>query len=539
MRFRNGNKQQHEYTFRAGLLGLDFATEGPIVKGKTSYNANFRYSTLGILNQLGIYLIGPRNDNNFYDLSFKIHHQGEKSQFSVWGMGGISSQTLRSAEQPWRTYRDYYVYDYGTKMGALGATWKRILDEKSYLEVNIGMMGQNAFTFDDTLSASLDTGRVKTEEYITSRYTIHAKYKRNFSRKLSLKAGFIGSHIRYDLIDEKWLENEQVLQTVIDAEGSTFQDQGYAQLSYKAGTRWTINAGLHANYYGLNRSSSIEPRAGIKFEATPTASFALGYGLHSRTVPFGNYFILIEGQQPNLDLELIKSHHIILAYDQLIGENFRLRLETYYQALYDIPVTTDPDRVIFALNRLWGFDPDEMESVGTGTNYGIDFSVEKFFDKGSFFVISGSWLNAKLRRPNDPTVYDSNYDVRYSANFTGGQIFPVGENTFLETGLRFIYNSGYPITPIIPGQQSNDGYDPPFDFSRPNVDRLGAYFRPDLRVALRVNRPKLAYWLALDIQNFINRRNTFNFYQFDPDIDSWRSLDQSPLTPVITFWLDF
>ncbi|MEM6348858.1 MAG: carboxypeptidase regulatory-like domain-containing protein [Bacteroidota bacterium] len=539
MRFRNGNKQQQQYTFRAGLLGLDFATEGPIVKGKTSYNANFRYSTLGILNQLGIYLLDPRNDNNFYDFSFKVHHQGKKSQFSAWGMGGISSQTLRSAEQPWNTYRDYYVYDYGTKMGVVGGTWKYIIDDKSYLEVNGAIMGQNAFTFDDTLSAALDTGRVKTEEYITQRATIHAKYKRNFSRKLNLKAGFIASHIRYDLIDEKWNERTLVLQTVIDTEGSTFQDQGYAQLSLRPNSRWMINAGLHANYYGLNQSTSIEPRAGVKFEASPNASFAFGYGLHSRTVPFGNYFILVDGQMPNQNLDLIKSHHFILAYDQLIGENFRLKVETYYQALYDIPVTTDPERIIFALNRLWGFDPDKMESVGTGTNYGIDLSIEKFFDKGSFFVLSGSWLNATLQRPNDPTVYRSNYDVRYAANFTGGQIFPIGENAFLETGLRFIYNSGYPITPIITSQLSNDGYDPPFDFSQTNSDRLETYFRPDLRVALRVNRPKIAYWLALDIQNFINRVNNFNFYQFDPEIDSWRPTRQTPIVPVLTFWLDF
>ena len=67
MQFRNGNLYTREHTFRAGILGLDIATEGPIQKGKSSHLANFRYSTLGILNAMGVYLVGPRNGNNFQD----------------------------------------------------------------------------------------------------------------------------------------------------------------------------------------------------------------------------------------------------------------------------------------------------------------------------------------------------------------------------------------------------------------------------------------------------------------------------------------
>jgi hypothetical protein len=278
---------------------------------------------------------------------------------------------------------------------------------------------------------------------------------------------------------------------------------------------------------------------GAKYIASPTTTLALGYGLHSKTVPFGNYFIRVDGQLPNHDLKLMKSHHLILALDQVFARHYRIHLEGYYQYQYNLPVAvSDPARKIFVLNRLWGFDADPLESVGTGTNYGMDFSVEKFFDKGSFFVLSGSVMRAYFTRPDDEKRYDSNYDMRFGANFTGGQIFPLGENTFLETGVRFVYNSGYPITPLLTGQLRNDGYDPPFDWSRPNDNRLPAFFRPDLRVALRNNRPKSAWWLALDIQNFINRKNEFSFYQFDRELDQWQVLQQNTLTPVLSFWLD-
>ncbi|MCB0695687.1 MAG: TonB-dependent receptor plug domain-containing protein, partial [Saprospiraceae bacterium] len=51
--FRKGNMLDRQHRVRIGLLGLDFATEGPLSKGKSSYLINYRYSTLGLLNKMG------------------------------------------------------------------------------------------------------------------------------------------------------------------------------------------------------------------------------------------------------------------------------------------------------------------------------------------------------------------------------------------------------------------------------------------------------------------------------------------------------
>jgi hypothetical protein len=60
MKFRKGNREKREYRFKAGLLGIDFATEGPIKEGRSSYLINYRYSTLGILADLGFRLSGKK-----------------------------------------------------------------------------------------------------------------------------------------------------------------------------------------------------------------------------------------------------------------------------------------------------------------------------------------------------------------------------------------------------------------------------------------------------------------------------------------------
>ena len=140
MRFRKGNLQNREYTFRFGLIGVDLATEGPIKKGRSSYLINARYSTLGILGKMGIYVIRDNVSNNFQDLSFNLYFSSpdNKSQFTVFGMGGLSQENWWMRD----TARWKYNYDYdwdknNSNLGVLGMTYTRLLNEKSFLKMTL------------------------------------------------------------------------------------------------------------------------------------------------------------------------------------------------------------------------------------------------------------------------------------------------------------------------------------------------------------------------------------------------------------------
>ncbi len=92
----------------------------------------------------------------------------------------------------------------------------------------------------------------------------------------------------------------------------------------------------------------------------------------------------------NLDLGLQKSHHLVLGYEQILGENFLLKAETYYQYLFDIPVEAEPSS--FSLvNSGSGFSrffPDTLVNDGTGRNFGVELTLEKFFSDGYYFLIT-------------------------------------------------------------------------------------------------------------------------------------------------------
>jgi hypothetical protein len=538
MNFRNGNMYNREHTFKAGLLGLDIASEGPIKKEKSSYLVNFRYSTLGILNQMGIYLIGPRTDNNFYDLSFNIHHKGEKANFNFWGIGGNSIEVFRPEEELRAVFDDAYTYDFETNMGALGASMNYLIDSKSYVKVNLAVMGQRVVISDDTLSSDGDRTTLNYDDYTNKRISLTAFYKRTFNPKMNMKVGALVSNLGYKFILNEWDFDTQQQNEVINSNGNTLLVQPYVQFSFRPTDKFTLNAGVHSIFLALNNTNSIEPRLSMKYQLTDKASLALAYGLHGRMLPLGSYFTEVNGELPNFDLEMIKAHHFVAAYDQALGDKYRLHLETYYQTLNNVPINTAEK--YWMLNDVQGFATDALTNEGTGQNIGIDLFLERFFDEGVFFILSGSVFNSTFSLPNDDTKYDTQYNSRVAGTFTGGKIFQVNDNTTIETGLKLLFNGGMPITPLLGGAENADGFRPTLDVSRPFSERIDPYFRPDIRIALRKNREKFSYWLALDIQNVINRQNMDGLsYVFDRELDSWRNRYQSALTPILSFQIDF
>ena len=123
MHLRKGNNQQHEYTAQLGLIGLEFAAEGPFKKDtKSSFLANYRYSTVGLLtNVIGLDFGGE--NISYQDLSFNLSFPTEKAgEFTVFGVGGLGSNVFKAPRDSadWETEEDRYDVTFTNNMGALG-----------------------------------------------------------------------------------------------------------------------------------------------------------------------------------------------------------------------------------------------------------------------------------------------------------------------------------------------------------------------------------------------------------------------------------
>lgn len=545
MHFRNGNTEKREYTIRAGVIGLDFATEGPIKKGKSSYLMNYRYSTLALLRQAGFQLAYDNSSSGFQDLSFNLHFkQGNKGSLNLFGVGGISQIWLTPPkdtaewDKPIPNFSDYYMSDYKTRTGSIGFNYTYLLDEKSYLRV-VGVATANRITgAEDTLSKLIVPFSISRDDHTSGRYATTISYNRKFSARTALRAGVFVNRLFFNSFASVYNRVSKTTDTLQNAKGGAWLIQPYAQIRYRITEKLTFTGGFHSLYFFLNDTYSFEPRAALAYNMNEKQSFTFAYGLHGQTLPIGTYFAYVKGQKdyPNLSLKMQKAHHLVAGYNLNLGIATHIKTEAYYQYLYNLPVSINPDSTYAAINDRYGYGRGILTSQGTGQNYGVDITLEQFLSKHAFFLISTSLYHSQYQPLNTQT-YSTRYDSRFSTSATIGKEFVFKNGAAIEAGLRIVYTGGlrysevdtvlsYQVLAYV-ADQSN-----PYTLQYPN------YFRIDSRVAYRWSRPKYSASVSLDIQNLTNKKNPMELY-WNPQTQGLVFRNGNGFLPIITFMMDF
>lgn len=543
MHFRKGNKEKQQYTFKAGLIGLDFSAEGPIEKNKSSYLFNYRYSTLGILNTMGFHLVDAREDDNFQDLSFNLNFpsKNNKSVFNVWGIGGLSKEDYAPVKNisDWNEYDDYAIYNFKTNMGATGISHSLQVGKNSLLKTSIALMDQKVTYIDDTLNTQKTPYKVNDELYKNNRLSFSVYYNTKIGKQLTWKTGAFVNRIDYTFVQSFYdYDLATYRNNVIDGNGNTMQWQPYSQISWKPSNKLTFNAGIHYLYLALNKTSSAEPRASIQYRMNANHSVSFATGIYGKTLPLGSYFYKAGNTFPNLNLDIMRSAHYIIAYDWLMKQNWRLHIEGYLQKLSRIPIVNDMNRTFWLLNMIDGYANEALISKGKGKNIGVDITIEKFFSKGTFLLTAFSFYNSTYQ-PLNGKAYNTQYNCKTAGSITTGKEWKWKNNRTFVVGSKMLYNGGMPITPLLAGATVNSRkavLDEPKAFS----EKIPAYFRMDARVSLRKDKKKTAWMIALDIQNVLGMKNTDGLsYRYDPSTNKWIYKKLSGFVPVISYQLDF
>lgn len=396
IKFRKGNAEKREHTFKAGLLGLDFATEGPFKKGsRASYLINYRYSTLGILNKMGIHLVGPRVDNTFQDLSFNLHFPSKNNRdiWGLWAIGGISKEVSSAKKQAdWKSFDDYKQSDFGTKMGAIGLTQTHLIGDDAFLKTSFAAMAQHIEITDDTLNAALQPGIFRNQDYLEGRYSLASVFNKKISPRVGLKVGASVSRLFYDLKREV-LTSDSTFYADISGKENPVLFEPFFNFRLRPTAKLTANLGLHFTYFSINdKSKLLEPRANISYQLADNQRVSLAYGLHSRYLPLGAYYYEPYSGPDILlpELELLKAHHAVVSYDLKMRRGFKIHPELYFQKMFDVPVGFGGMDTWSMLNTTSGFPNRYLVSEGEGTNMGLDLSIEKSFDQSFFLILGGS-----------------------------------------------------------------------------------------------------------------------------------------------------
>ncbi len=561
LKLKPGNDRKYESSFQFGFMGTELFAEGPINRKKgSSFVIGYRYSSLALFSALKID-IGTNAVPKYQDGSFKLTFPMKNNAvFSLWGLGGYSTIDILISEQDpeernlyGENDRDQYFTSW---MGVLGATYARSFNTSTYFKVSSALTSQNVDAHHDYLFYSPNRDTLYRKEAILqyrfrlSSWNTHAFLNHKFNATTTLKAGvmvdvqnnyFKDSARALELTGGQYLPGPWQVRWNADDIQMLFRP--YAQIRYKAGNRLTLNAGIYSQYYTLNNQvSGIEPRGGAQYALDSKSTLSLGFGLHSQYQPLYLYYYRPpeSGTPNNPDMGFTKSFHAVAGYERMLGKSTRVKTEVYYQYLYQIPVgdTSSSFSLINTGSGFTRFFPATLVNEGKGRNMGVELTFEHFFSKRFFLLFTASLFDAKYQG-SDKVWRNTDFNGHYAANLLVTKEFRIGKNSALQVGAKTTTVGGRYYAPADTAASNAISELVGID-SLKNTLQTTPYFRFDLRVSYKWNRPRVSHEFALDIVNLFNTRNVLSLtYAPGAGGDNIRFEYQLARLPLFYYRLDF
>jgi outer membrane receptor protein involved in Fe transport len=189
---------------------------------------------------------------------------------------------------------------------------------------------------------------------------------------------------------------------------------------------------------------------------------------------------------------------------------------------------------------------DSLENTGTGVNYGLELTVQKYFDKNFFFLFSGTLYNSEYKG-SDGVTRNTSYNGKYVANLLAGKEFKLGKNNVIGLGVK-VTRAGGKKYGYVDVAATNQNYDLTFLDSAFNTRQFRDYFRLDLKISWRLNTAKMTHEIGLDLVNLLGTRNILGL-TYAPSLDPAESSDpgyqptaektQLGFLPIFYYKIDF
>lgn len=544
LRLRSGNSSKHEITGQFGFLGTEVMAEGPLKKdSRASYLVMGRYSTLSMFQAMGV-SIGtdavPVYGDGAFKLSFPLKKGGNLSFF---GIGGASNIDIKISDQKTFTEeafgegdRDQY---FSTAMGVVGMTYKKPLNEKTFFKTTVATTYDRQRSQHDYLVRSLDTNIVGGQEEVqirtdsiyplmgyqfqTYKASVFSSINHKINKHHILRGGINLDGYYLNNIDSSLNVSHDQFRTRHDYSGYAALIQPFLQYKWKVNEKMDFTAGIHSQYFSMSNSWSFaEPRIGWQYRMKNNQKLSAGAGLHSQMQPLYQYTYQTydsdgNARRLNEDLDFTKSIHTALGYEKSFNKSLVIKTEAYYQRLYNIPI--DQYESSFSLiNQGSGFQrffPDELVNEGTGTNYGVELTVQKFFDNSFFFLVTGSLFESKYRG-SDGVERNTDFNGNYAVNFLAGKEFKLNEKNTISLGFKVTAAGGrrYGYVNVEETQENNELV---FKDSLFNTRQFRDYFRMDFKVTYKLNTEFLTHEIGLDLVNILNTQNILAL-SYAPDL---------------------
>lgn len=533
LKMRPGNNEQHEFLGQMGFNGVEFGAEGPLFRdAKGSYLVNARYSTMEVFDAMGI-SFGTSGVPKYQDLSFKINlPQTRLGSISLFGLGGHSTIDLWDSKKDTSEVQiDFYGgegFDLtnAADVAVVGLSNTYIVDQSFYSKTTIAATYQYSGTRIDSLTpvTMAKTAWYRSNLKETKLFGSWIANKR-FNSKNYLKTGIMASMSLLNLFDSVYISRDKAFRDVSAFSGDSWLIQPYVSFNHRFSDALNLNVGLHYQYFLLNKHQSVEPRLGLSWEVKPGQTISIGAGRHGQLLPITQYFELerlADGSYVNLkkNAPFMISHHLVMGFQQKLGVYAHIKIEGYYQSLSQIPVCGNKENFYSMLNEGANFvvsSPDTISSKGTGYNYGIEITVERFLYKGFYGLFTASLFDSKAKG-SDGIIRNTAFNTNYVFNLLAGKEWSLPQRSKkkikdqkLGVNIKSTWSGGQRYIPYMAvWNENSQSFNKEYDYLNAYADKYKDYFRTDLNISYKVSEGKITQEWAVEITNLFDNKNIFN-----------------------------
>ena len=538
IQFRPGNVNKPEHTIQAGLLGLDFATEGRLTKDlNASYLINYRYSTVGLLTLLGIDFGDERI--NFQDLNFNVHFplSTQGSYVKVFGLAGLNKNDLDGPKGPDERMDSRDIsnveYDAGAVVGGVSFQYPM---RHGVLKATVVLSYTESDREESRLGSNDIIDLYSTEHADQTKLSMRADWRGLRSNRITANGG-IG-------LSTHWIDNigNYPQSGLFIVAGRTTLFRPYTQVSYvltgdvvmRGGLGLSFVSGVEGDEPGSSSTMIPEPSLHIYWQAGEKFSIESGYSYSAIATPQITFL-----RSAMVDLDMLRAHTFSFIFRNQIRSSTQLAGIINYYALTHVPTIADVTNGYTVLSET-GYPKQGPYSLqGKGRAISLALALRQDVFHGKFARAGIGWVHS-THQGSPGLLLSTAYDIGPWASLAGGKEW-TSEKSY---GDRIIgVNGGIHWRKGMHDQQidleeSRDAgytiYEYEGDFSIEMED----YVRIDLRVYMRKEKPDRTTTWSLDVQNLLSRENAF-FSLYDPFQDAIRQTKQLGIVPVLSYRVDF
>ncbi|MCK4358665.1 MAG: TonB-dependent receptor [Candidatus Cloacimonetes bacterium] len=540
---RNGNENRFEAKLDIGMAGYGGNIEGPFPAKSGSYIFSYHRSFLSLVSESFGLTAVPNYHSIFAKQVINISSTQKLTLNQIWANDWIDIKHEESTYTQGAGDEDIYA-----KSGqyAIGATLRSIFKNSYSL---LTLYRNYNWWHIDIYEANKKVADHRV--FYNHSYEAHntLKFDLNFPKTRIGKLSFGLNLKNVETKDERFMKPDTVfvyeypvvdsiiVDTIIvdtlniysygpdnkiDADINAFKIGSFIQWKNNFGLL-NINVGFRYDYFTYSEQEGIAPRLGLKYTLSENSSLNFGLGRHYQNP---EYYQLTFDER-NKVLKPKFTDQIILGFEQLLSEDIKASVETYYKKYKDVPIN-------YAMTTAEPNDRDTyFVNVGKGYAKGIEFFLQKKVKDDFWGTLSYSYSVAKAKDPRDSTgKKEFDWDFDYRQVFTGVLGYKIEFMKYnwyeqaskwlryfawtclvpsdeTEISIKFRYLGGKPYTEqtyidslrrwrILPDKDINDKRFPP-------------YKRFDLHIHHRWFFDKLNIVSYLEIDNLFNTKNIWDY----------------------------